>query len=150
VAAGSQPEQMTAPKAEITAGDEHRHTQPTTANAATGAPPPGGETAVNPARAAAVAKIKAALLAAALDQPAPQRTTSGGGGAVVRSASSAVGRQPPVKNGETVAAKPVKRSLSTGDSGPASGLQQRPLIWDFFEEGRSVGTCRWSEMLWTH
>jgi hypothetical protein len=145
VAAGNPPE-MSAPTAEITAGDEHRHTQPTTANAATGAP---AETAVNPARAAAVAKIKAALLAAALDQPAPQRTTSGGG-AVVRSASSAVGRQSPVKNGETVAAKPVKRSLSTGDSGPASGLQQRPLIWEFFEEGRSVGTCRWSEMLWTH
>ncbi len=139
MAAGNPPEQMSAAKAEITAGDEHKHTQPTTANAATGAP---HETAVNPARAAAVAKIKAALLAAALDQPALQRTTSGGGGAVVRSASSAVGRQPPVKNGETVAAKPVKRSLSTGDSGPASGLQQRPLIWDFFEEGRSVGTCR--------
>jgi hypothetical protein len=110
----------------------------------TAAPP-----AVNPDRAAAVAKLKAALFAAALEKmaerPAPSLRTFPN-----TSEKSATNQQPLVNNGGgfKMAGKNVpggiKRSLSTGDSAPAADLQQqhRPLIWDFFQEGRTVGTCR--------
>ena len=113
--------------------------------------------AVNPARAAAVAKLRAALLAAALEQvaetkmAASQHAVSNGTSVknnlsrhVVGSASFKMApRQHVVVSGGT---RPgVKRSLSSGDSAHAAAdqqQQQRPLIWDFFQDGRTVCTCR--------
>lgn len=130
-------------------------------------------TAVNPARAAAVAKLKAALLGAALAQQAQQGALTGSVSQsavpAAAAAASATGEQRTMQQqlpSSAAAAPPqmsapkllshthhggvagggvgVKRSLSTGDpvNQAAGGHQQRPLIWDFFEEGRSVGTCR--------